>query len=238
VARFVFGSNPLVPDYFVKSGATYRIISDHLGSPRLVVDTATGAVVQGLGYDEFGNVTLDTNPGFQPFGFAGGLYDSDTGLLRFGSRDYASDAGRWLRKDPGGFSDGTNLYSYTGADPINFVDPTGLDRYEPCAGCSNFVESFICRAAVDRACRASPQICCKADMLDCALKAEDEYAEWACYVQEGHCNITAGLQPPPPPKLQQPPGAEPYPFPPATAGRTKNPDPRFEQLLNAEGELR
>ena len=34
-----------------------------------------------------GNITSDTNPGFQPFGFAGGLYDTDTGLTRFGARD-------------------------------------------------------------------------------------------------------------------------------------------------------
>jgi len=44
--------------------------------------------VQRLDYDEFGRVLLDTNPGFVPFGYAGGLYDADTGLVRFGSRDY------------------------------------------------------------------------------------------------------------------------------------------------------
>ena len=33
------------------------------------------AVVQRVDYDEFGRVTSDTNPAFQPFGFAGGLYD-------------------------------------------------------------------------------------------------------------------------------------------------------------------
>ncbi len=37
VARFVYGSNPLVPDYLVKGGVTYRLLTDHVGSPRLVV---------------------------------------------------------------------------------------------------------------------------------------------------------------------------------------------------------
>jgi hypothetical protein len=32
-------------------------------------------LAQRLDYDAWGNVTTDTNPGFQPFGFAGGLYD-------------------------------------------------------------------------------------------------------------------------------------------------------------------
>ena len=45
-------------------------------------------------------VTLDTNPGFQPFGFAGGLYDADTGLVRFGARDYDAAVARWTAKDP------------------------------------------------------------------------------------------------------------------------------------------
>jgi hypothetical protein len=35
VSRFVYGSKGNVPDYLVKGGMTYRIISDHLGSPRL-----------------------------------------------------------------------------------------------------------------------------------------------------------------------------------------------------------
>ena len=37
VSRFVYASKGNVPDYMVKGGVTYRIISDHLGSPRLVM---------------------------------------------------------------------------------------------------------------------------------------------------------------------------------------------------------
>lgn len=72
----------------VKGGTTYRIVSDHFGSPRLVVNASTGEVVQRMDYDEFGNVLEDTNPGFHPFGFAGGLYDQEIGLTRFGVRDH------------------------------------------------------------------------------------------------------------------------------------------------------
>lgn len=38
-----------------------------MGSPRVVVDTATGEVVQQLEYDAFGRMLRDTNPGSQPF---------------------------------------------------------------------------------------------------------------------------------------------------------------------------
>ena len=58
------------PDYMIRGGRTYRILADYLGSPRLVVDVATGVVVQRLDYDPWGNISQDTNPGFQPFGFA------------------------------------------------------------------------------------------------------------------------------------------------------------------------
>ena len=62
-----------------------------------------------------------------PFGFAGGLYDNDTKLTRFGYRDYDSETGRWLARDPIGFGGGdTNLYGYTSNDPINFIDQNGL----------------------------------------------------------------------------------------------------------------
>jgi YD repeat-containing protein len=72
VSRFVYGSRPNVPDYMIRCGRTYRILSDHLGSPRLVVDTSTGAIAQRLDYDEWGRMLQDTAPGLQPFGFAGG----------------------------------------------------------------------------------------------------------------------------------------------------------------------
>ena len=125
ISRFVYGSRTNVPDYMVKAGVTYRIVSDHLGSPRLVINTADGTVIQQMDYDEFGNVTADSNPGFQPFGFAGGLYDPDTKLVRFGARDYDAVTGRWTSKDPGGFSGGPNLYGYAYNDPVNLIDPFG-----------------------------------------------------------------------------------------------------------------
>jgi len=102
------------------------MITDHLGSPILVVDTNAGTVAQSLVYDEIGIVLHDTNPGFQPFGFAGGLYDRDTGLVRFGVRDYAVGTGRWTAKDLIGFTGGdTNLYGYVSNDPLNLLDPYG-----------------------------------------------------------------------------------------------------------------
>jgi len=60
-------------------------------------------------------------------GFAGGLYDHDTKLTRFGYRDYDAQTGKWTAKDPIRFNGGdVNLYGYVLGDPVNFVDPLGL----------------------------------------------------------------------------------------------------------------
>ena len=105
---------------------TYRLVSDHLGSVRLVVNTDNGDVVQEINYDEFGRVTMNTNPGFQPFGSAGGLTDGETELVRFGARDYDPTTGRWTAKDPILFGGGSsNLYAYALEDPINYSDLNG-----------------------------------------------------------------------------------------------------------------
>jgi len=46
VSRFVYGTKDNVPDYMEKGGVTYRILSDHLGSVRLVVDASTRTVAR------------------------------------------------------------------------------------------------------------------------------------------------------------------------------------------------
>ena len=145
VARFSGG-------YMNKRDTIYQIITDHLGSPRLVVNVSTGAVVQRMDYDEFGNVIYDSNPGFQPFGFAGGLYDPETKLVRFGARDYDAEIGRWTSKDPIGFEGGLNVYVYVDGDPVNWTDPTGLQHWEysQSTGQLSFVDENGNKALIDK----------------------------------------------------------------------------------------
>jgi RHS repeat-associated protein len=126
-ATFVYGLHPNVPEYMIQGGIMYRLVTDQVGGVRLVVNTSSGAVAERIDYDEFGNVLSDTAPGTQPFGFAGGLRDRDTGLTRFGARDYDPVTGRWTAKDPILFAGGTtDLYEYSGNDPINQSDLSGL----------------------------------------------------------------------------------------------------------------
>jgi len=136
LSRFVYGSRSSIPDIMVLAdGSTFRIISDQLGSPRVVVSTSglnAGTIVLRVDYDEFGNRSISTDSGAfaaraLPFGFAAGLSDDDTGLVHFGAREYDPVVGRWTSKDPILFSGRqTNLYVYVANDPLNHSDPSGL----------------------------------------------------------------------------------------------------------------
>jgi RHS repeat-associated protein len=125
-ARYVYGSGTNSPDYIVKSGTTYRLVTDQLGSLRLVVDASSGTVAERIDYDAWGRVISDTNPGFVTLGYAGGIYDLDTRLSRFGARDYDASIGRWTCQDPAGFEDTYNVYTYVGDQPLGAIDPAGL----------------------------------------------------------------------------------------------------------------
>jgi RHS repeat-associated protein len=80
-------------------------------------------------YDAFGQVLDDSASGFGlPLGFAGGIQDPTTGLVRFGLRDYEPGTGRWTTRDPIGLAGGqTDLYAYVAQDPVGHLDPSGLD---------------------------------------------------------------------------------------------------------------
>jgi RHS repeat-associated protein len=96
----------------------------------MVISTVDNSIAQKIDYDEYGNVYQDTNLGFQPFAYVGGVYDQYTKMIMFGARDYDATAGRWISKDPILFDgDGPNLYGYVLSDPVNLFDINGTTCY-------------------------------------------------------------------------------------------------------------
>lgn len=114
---------------FERGGSLYYVGCDQVGTPRIVVDSA-GIVQKVIDRDSFGVLASDSNPGFVlPIGFAGGIEDPLTGLVRFGARDYEPASGRFCARDPILFAGGDfNLYRYGFNDPVNNVDPSGFGQ--------------------------------------------------------------------------------------------------------------
>ena len=112
----------------VQRGATrYHVATDQVGSPRVLADASTGAIVRTWAYDAFGEPAGGTGTLELPIGFAGGIADPLTGLVRFGLRDYEPESGRWTARDPVLYDGGQdNLYAYVNGNPVSSVDPLGL----------------------------------------------------------------------------------------------------------------
>jgi RHS repeat-associated protein len=126
IARFAYDDRRRLVSV-ERDGRTWAVISDHLGSPRLVVDPVSGEIAQATSYGAWGQVSATSGPGFLPFGYAGGLSDPDTGLVHFGARDFDPQVGRWTEPDPIRFAGGdADLYDYVGGNPVNRTDPSGL----------------------------------------------------------------------------------------------------------------
>jgi len=130
------------------TGAYYYLMDD-LGSVANVVDS-TSTVKNSYRYDPFGTSTSKTEAVSNPWQFASGYLDANTGLYKFGERYYDPQVGRWTQKDPVGGSLGsvnsTNPYVYADNLPNMLVDPTGrfggyasvIDIFLSCLGVSLF----------------------------------------------------------------------------------------------------
>ncbi|HEY9128492.1 MAG TPA: RHS repeat-associated core domain-containing protein [Sulfurovum sp.] len=143
VQRFEYADQRM-PVAMTQNNQKYYLHYDQVGSLRAVSDSSSN-IIKEITYDTYGNILSDSNENFKvPFGFAGGLYDPDTKLTRFGYRDYDAYTGKWTAKDPIGFDGGdTNLYGYVLGDPVNFVDPTGkVWQYMLAGGLTGLVTSY------------------------------------------------------------------------------------------------
>jgi RHS repeat-associated protein len=138
-----------LPIAVVKSGSPAYIETDHLGTPRQVVDRATNAVLWRWDFlgNTFGANAANASPGggvAYPFNlrFPGQYFDTETGLHYNYFRDYEAATGRYVESDPVGLKGGINPYSYC-ASVIYCVDPYGLhglmDKYDNYDFDSNFI---------------------------------------------------------------------------------------------------
>jgi RHS repeat-associated protein len=121
---FAQGFQTLAP--YSSLPASFYYTNDHLGSIREVLD-ATGTLRARYDYDAWGQRTKLSGDLDADFGFTGHLHHKPTGLILTHYRAYDPRLGRWLSRDPIGERGGINLYGYVGNNPINWVDPLGLE---------------------------------------------------------------------------------------------------------------
>ncbi|MCM2357750.1 MAG: DUF6531 domain-containing protein [Geobacteraceae bacterium] len=109
------------------STGTYFYHYDGLGSVTTITDS-TGKIVAKYDYEPFGRQKETSSSTINnPYTFTGREWDKETGLYHNGARYYDPMDGRFISKDPSGFTDSTNLYVYVLNNPINAIDPTGLE---------------------------------------------------------------------------------------------------------------
>ena len=110
---------------------------DRLGNITEITDFE-GTVVQSYVYDAFGKVIIYDKDGNEitpsssnyletPYAFTGRELDPETGLYFYRARYYDPQTGRFISEDPVKFEGGPNFYVYTENNPINRIDPFGLD---------------------------------------------------------------------------------------------------------------
>ena len=94
---------------------------------RTVLD-GSGAVLDRVSYDGFGNVVVETAPQYRGrYGWTGRETEVTTGLQYNRARYYDSQTGRWMSQDPLGFAAGdSNLSRYVGNKATAYTDPSGL----------------------------------------------------------------------------------------------------------------
>jgi RHS repeat-associated protein len=130
------------------SGGLHYVLSDLQGSTRAVMNNngSSSAVIARHDYLPFGE---EIGSGIGLRTSSQGYAASDTNRWKYGMlqrdaatgldhtwfRKYESISGRWTSPDPlhGSIADpqSFNGYNYTGNDPVNFVDPSGLAEYGP-----------------------------------------------------------------------------------------------------------
>ncbi|HPW56857.1 MAG TPA: RHS repeat-associated core domain-containing protein [Thermoanaerobaculaceae bacterium] len=122
--RFFIGTGTIL--YTLDPAGTARVLHTDPQGNVVGVSDGSGALVARFAYDPYGRTVAAE--GQSELGWLGshGVVTDDNGLLHTGVRMYDPASRRFLTEDPLGVLVASNLYAYTDGDPLNFMDPAGL----------------------------------------------------------------------------------------------------------------
>ncbi|MGO4549245.1 RHS repeat domain-containing protein [Paenibacillus sp. 2TAB23] len=127
IANYVRGDRLLVKKEVATAKDYYYLYNGH-GDVIQIVDTS-GNIVNSYSYDEWGNITQQTEGIANEFKYAGEVYDEETGLYYLRARYYDPSIGRFINEDTyeGEITNplSLNLYTYVENNPLRYIDPTG-----------------------------------------------------------------------------------------------------------------
>jgi len=109
---------------------------DAIGSAQQLT-TSNGAVVDEYAYAPFGAMIMEMQTIPNPYQFVGeiGVASESNASTFMRARNYSNRDGRFVSEDPlGVLPHNINLYEYAFNDPVNWVDPTGLDPISDAGG--------------------------------------------------------------------------------------------------------
>jgi len=113
-----------------------------------MLTSSTGTVEGTFTYGAYGNLGNSTGTATTPLGYDGQYTNSDTGLIYLRAREYDPSGTQFISVDPlAAVTDAP--YTYAGDDPVDYVDPTGL-------------QTFALPAPAVGACAAAPEACAAA----------------------------------------------------------------------------
>jgi RHS repeat-associated protein len=163
-------------------------VKDHLGSIRDVTDSI-GVLQSSVSIDPFGRSSLSSGSTQPDFGFANYFLHQRSRLLLADYRAYDSGLGQWRGRDPLGETVNHNLYMYVSNNPVNFVDPTGLEPNPFAIG--EGIHSTIQKGPIETAtayqlAQESQEVAKKTDLPGSHNGPQDAFRHclWSCLLTE------------------------------------------------------
>jgi len=218
LANYLFAPGVDEPLMVERAGESYYYHQDNLHSVIFITD-ADGDVVNEYTYDSFGNIRRADCPGMalsspklcipNRYAFTGREWEPEIEMYHYRRRTYNPDAGVFTSEDKAviytGDTQSLNRYSYVNNNPLNYVDPSGLDKSCPtnCRGC--FSECFWdwgnnspeCKSCMCERCRCTGNSSCVDRYCDGSSSGEEDVISCInnCGIKFNIDNATKGPKP-------------------------------------------